>query len=307
MGIFKRHKTIPSPPDPHLPLTLDQAARLRELVRTTFAESGLEVTVHADHMEDDSGRKLGLWNLAALCNDAPENQWPELVRRHVAALVDPEDIEGLSEEELTLGVHLRLVERAGFPDPSWHPRAVPVGDDLLAILSVDLPDTVSTPREEYWDERGGLDRWRLTGRANLLAVALSDDLEHQRLQPEDGAGGFDVVMGDSFFTGSTALVVDHLVRRFNPGVDASQGLLVGAPFRHQMAWRVLDGTPDSAAALNNLFRFSMLGFSDAPGPLSPNLFWVRGDDWRQVTRIEADQAHVDVDEELALALGISGA
>src|SRR5689334_1335096 len=150
MGIFKRVKPTMSPPDPHLPLTVDQAARLRELVRTAFAEAGLEVAVHVDHMEDDSGRKLGLWNLAALCNDAPARDWPDLVRRHVAALISPEDVEDLSEDELTMGVHLRLVERAGFPDPSWHPHAVAVGEDLLAILSVDLPETVSTPREDYW-------------------------------------------------------------------------------------------------------------------------------------------------------------
>ncbi len=305
MGIFHRSKPA-SPPDDHLPLTVDQAARLRELVRTMLAETGLEVVVHADHMEDDSGRRLGLWNLAALCNEAPEREWRDLVGRHVAALTDPEDLDDLDEEVLTTGVHLRLVERAGFPDPTWHPRSVPVGADLLAVLSIDLPDTVSTPREDYWDGRGGLDRWWATGRANLLAVALSDDIEHQRLSQEDGTGAFDVVLGDSFFTASTALVVDHLVRRFDPEADASRGVLVGAPFRHQVAWRVLDGTPDSAAALNNLFRFAMLGFSDAPGPLSPNLFWVRGDEWRQVTRIEDDQAHVDVDDELAAALGISG-
>lgn len=305
MGLFKRSKPTPRP-DKHLPLTVDQAARLRELARTMLAESGLEVVVHADHMEDASGRRLGLWNLAALCKDAPETQWRDLVARHVRALVDPEDIEDLTDEELRSGVHLRLAERAGFPDTSWHPRATAVGDHLVAVLSVDRPDTVSTPREDYWDERGGLLQWRTTGRANLIAVALSDDLEHQSVVVPEGTGGFDVVMGESFFTASTALVVDHLVRRFTPGTDVSRGLLVTAPFRHQVAWRVLDGTPDSAVALNHLFQFAMLGFSESPGPLSPHLFWVRGDDWRQVTRIDGDEAHVDIDEELALALGTSG-
>ena len=312
MRLFKRSKPA-SPPDDHLPLTQHQASTLRTLVRTSFAEEGLEVVVHADHLEDDTGRKLGLWNLAALCKDEPERTWPELVRRHVAALAAPEDVEDLSDEALRTGVHLRLVERLGFPDPTSHPRALPVGDDLLAVLSVDLPDTVTTPREDYWDERGGLDGWLGTGRANLLAVAVSDDLEHQRVGPPDGEGMFDVVVGDSFFTASTALLVDHLVRRFGPdqGLDAAAepsplGVLVAVPFRHQVAWRVLDGTPDSAHALTNLFRFAMLGYGDAPGPLSPHVFWVRGDDWCQVTRIEGDQARVDVDDELARALGMQG-
>ncbi len=312
MGLFKRSKPA-SPPDEHLPLTQEQAVALRALVRTAFAEEGLEVVVYADHLEDDTGRKLGLWNIAALCKDEPERAWPDLVRRHVAALAAPEDVEDLSDADLRTGVHLRLVERAGFPDPTWHPNAVAFGEDLLAVLSVDLPETVTTPREDYWTDRGGLDSWMGTGRANLLAVALSDELEHQVIGPPDGDGAFDVVTGDSFFTGSTALMVDHLVRRFGPipdDLDAAVqgsplGVLVAAPFRHQVAWKVLDGTQDGALALNNLFRFAMLGYADAPGPLSPHVYWVRGDDWRQVTHIVGDQARVDVDEELARALGVA--
>ena len=304
MGLFKRDKAS-SPPDDHLPLSVEQAARLRDLVRTTFAETGLEVVVHPDHVEDASGRKLGLWNLAALCRDTPEREWRDLVHRHVTTLTDPDDLDDLDEEALTCGVHLRLVERAGFPDPSWHPTAIEIGEDLLGVLSIDLPDTVSTPKEDYWDGHGGLERWRATGRANLIAVALSDDLDHQRVSA-DGTGAFDVVVGDSFFTGSTALVVDHLVRRWSPEPDASRGVLVVAPFRHQVAWRVLDGTPDSAVALNNLFGFAMLGFSDAPGPLSPNVHWVRDGAWRQVTHLVDGEARVDVDEELAAALGVAG-
>src|SRR5690349_10370489 len=180
MGLFRKSRPT-SRPDSHLPLTVAEAARLRELVRTMLAEAGLEVAVHADHMETADGRKLGLWNLAALCKDAPEREWRDLVARHVRALVDPEDIEDLTEEDLRAGVHLRLAERAGFPDGSWHPRATPVGDDLVAVLSVDRPETVSTPREDYWEERGGLDQWRTTGRANLIAVALSEGLEHQQV------------------------------------------------------------------------------------------------------------------------------
>lgn len=314
MGLFKRSKPV-SPPDEHLPLTQEQAAKLRALVRTAFAEAGLEVVVHADHLEDDTGRKLGLWNLAALCKDEPEREWPELVRRHVAALAEPDDVEELSDETLRIGVHLRLVERAGFPDPTWHPHALALGDDLLAVLSVDLPETVTTPREDYWTDRGGLESWLSTGRANLLAVALSDDLEHQHIGSDDGeGGGFDVVMGDSFFTGSTALLVEHLVRRFGPAPDLDTpvgnsplGVLVVAPFRHQVAWKVLDGTVDGAHALSNLFRFAMMAYGDAPGPLSPHVYWVRGDDWRQITHIEGDQARVDVDDELALALGMGSA
>jgi hypothetical protein len=304
MGLFKRPRPV-SGPDPDLPLTTDGAATLRMLVRTAFAEAGVEVTLLPDHVLDDQGRQFGLWNLAAGCKTLPEAEWPEAVRRHVATLVRPSrDLDAMADADLETCTYLRLVERAGLPDPGWHPSALPIGADMVGVLSVDLPDEVSTPREDSWADRGGLDRWRRTGRANLLALLMGDELEHQRIEVPDG-GAFDVAMGESFFTASTALLTDELVRRFDPTAQAPHGVLVATPFRHQVAWRVIDGTTDSALALNNLFRFAMLGFADAPGPLSQNVHWVRGGDWMPVTSVVDGQPQVHVNDELAALLGRS--
>jgi hypothetical protein len=84
---------------------------------------------------------------------------------------------------------------------------------------------------------------------------------------------------------------------------APHGVFVATPFRHQVAWRVLDGTPDSALALNHLFNFAMRGFADSPGPLSQNVYWVRGGEWTPVTAVVDGQPQVHVGEELARALG----
>jgi hypothetical protein len=303
---FKRSRPDPTP-DGDLPLTVEQAGRLRTLVRTAFAEVGVEVVVHPDHVVDDQGRQFGLWNLAALCNDTAERQWPSMVRAHVSRLGEPESVEAMSDADLEQAVVLRLVESAGLPDPAWHPSALRLGDDLTSLLSVDLPHTVSTPQEAFWTGRGGLERWWGIGRANLLSLLISDELEHQRISPSDGRGAFDVVIGESFFTASTALLSEHLLRRFAPEADASRGMLVVVPFRHQVAFRVLDGTEDGVLALNNLVRFAMLGFREAPGPLSPNVFWVRDGRWRQVSWIVDGQPRVEIDEDLAAALGAPGA
>lgn len=304
MALFRKNKPEPTP-DGDLPLTTDQAAKLRRLVQQAFAEAGVEVSALADHVVDADGRQFGLWNIAALCNDEPERGWPDLVGKHVATLVAPwTDVEQLDEATLSASTYLRVVERAGLPNPDWYPSARAIGEDAITILAIDLPDTVSTPQEKFWAERGGVDKWVATGRANLRALAISDEIDHQRLDA-GGQGGFEVVMGDSLFTGSTALLIEDLARRFVPGADLGRGVLVVVPFRHQLAFRVIDGTPDSAHALNNLYRFAMLGFSDAPGPVSPNVFWVREGAWEQLSREVDGQPRIEVGPELAEALGMT--
>lgn len=305
MGLFRRRSEPQGAPrDPDLPLDVDRAARLRALVRTTFAERGAEVLVASDHVTDDQGTKFGLWNLAALCAEEPERAWPELVRRHVGHLTAPQpDLADLDEAELVASTYFRLIETAGVPHPDWHPGALRLGEALMAVLSVDRPDTVITPRERDWDARGGLERWRATGTANLRVLLASDELTRQRMAHGQEGGDFDVLLGDSFFTGSLALLAEEVVQRFAPGTDVSRGVLVAAPFRHQLAWRVVDG-PDAAVALTHLFRFAMLGVTDAPGPLSPHVYWVRGGEWRQVTDVSGEQPAVVVDDDLAAALGM---
>lgn len=303
MRLFGRKRPA-SPPDPELPLSTSDAVRLRRLVRTSFAEAGREVTVYAAHVEDDAGARFGLWNLAALCQGQPAADWPRLVRDHVRLLVVPSpSLDDLSDAELRAAVHLRLVEAGGVSDPTWHPSARRLGADLLAVLSVDLPETVATPPERDWERRGGLAHWQEIGTANLRALLVSDDLVHERVRPDPRGGEFDLVRGDSFFVGSLSLLLPEVVQRFTPGLDLRRGVLVAAPFRHQLAWRVVDGR-DAALALDHLSHLALAGFADAPGPLSPHVHWVCDGVWQQVTRLVDDRPEVVLSPELSAALGV---
>jgi len=312
MGIFRRKKkadaSVGSAPDPDLPLEVAQAQRLRSMVRQVFAESGREVSVYADHVVDDQGVELGLWNLAATVRHLPPPDWEEAVRAHVA-IIDRSPIAGganelddLDERELTVATYARVVEHGSMPG-EWHTGVGRPAEGLATVLAVDLPELVSTPASSWWEERGGERRWLATGLANLRALAISDELEHERLELDSGAS-FEVVMGDSFFTASTGLVVDHLSRRF-VGVDPGElGALVAMPFRHQVAFRLLEPGIETVLSLHHLFGFAQRGYAEGAGPVSPHVFWVRGGQWQQVTRVDGDQAAVVVDDELGEALGI---
>jgi hypothetical protein len=147
-------------------------------------------------------------------------------------------------------VHLRFARRDLIPAQDAHPHARRIGDDLVVLLSVKQGDQVCTPPEETWDARGGLD----------------------------------LVESDLFFTSSTALVADWLLRRFTPTVDASGGLLVVVPNRLQVAWRpVPEGTALPGEAVEDLAELAARSWSAAPGPMSREVFWVQGDEWAQVT------------------------
>jgi hypothetical protein len=66
-----------------------EAALFRGRVRATFAELGLEVTVYADHVIDDKGRRFGLGNLAAVCHQDRRGPrvWPGMIDRHIGLVV----------------------------------------------------------------------------------------------------------------------------------------------------------------------------------------------------------------------------
>ncbi len=290
--------------DEWLPLPTGQAGAFRSAVQAEFARHGRQVTMEADRAVDEDGTTYGLWNVAAMCRNADVGEWSDIIARHIAVVSatfeDP--METLTEDELRAAVHYRLVEASTVADPSLQPSAPRIGDDLLAVLSVDLPTTIVTPEENAWTERGGLERWRGFGTDNLRALMASGQIEHEHVRMEDG-GDFHLAAGDSFYSSSIALVVDEVVRRFEfAGTRTDRGVLVVVPFRHMMAWCVVDG-PVSALALNTMFVWAQARFADSPGPLSPHVYWVRDGAWQQVTRIVDGRPEVVVDAALNDALG----
>lgn len=302
MGLFRRRRP-PDPPDEALTfMTEAQATLLRTLVRDVFAETGREVVVYADHVVDDSGGQFGLWNLGALCAHEPTSQWRRIVEGHVRRITSEQpDLDALSDDQFRSALYLRLVEANSLPDRGFYPYARDIGEHLVELLSVDMPEMITTPPEEALLRRGDIALLKAHGLENLRGVLQQPEVEVQHIQ-EHGAGRFSVATGESFFTASLSLILPEAMAHFTDERDLGRGVLLVVPFRHQLAYHVIDGT-EGAAALNNLFRWAMLGFGDAPGPLSPHVYWVRGSHWEQITRFDEEgRPCIDVSEELAEAL-----
>src|SRR4051794_35933590 len=75
-------------------------------------------------------------------------EWSHVVRQRFATLLDPVMPEDLSDDDLALGVQWRVMHRGQVPSREAHPSALPVGDDLLALLSVRTGARISTPSED---------------------------------------------------------------------------------------------------------------------------------------------------------------
>ncbi|MDR2984882.1 MAG: hypothetical protein LBV34_08575 [Nocardiopsaceae bacterium] len=285
--------------DGHLTfLTPDEADLVRSLVREAFAEHGREVTVFADHVQDDQGAQFGLWNVAAACRNEPRGQaaWARVVANHVRRVLDTteEDVfEGLTADQVAARTYARLLSADSVPEPGWFSYAREIAPGLLEVLAFDLPETVVMLSDETVARFGGAVALREAGLANLRALPV----EHQEQISVPDGGHFQVLLGESAYTASRVLVMSELLAQMFGPVTAPYGVLAAVPNRSQAVLHVIrDET--FVLSINHMTRFALAGASDSPGPLSPNVYWWRADTWQQVSYFDNEKITVRLDNEL---------
>ena len=275
-------------PDETFPFfTIEQAATFRTLVRDAFGAAGLEVAAYADHVVDSDGITYGLGNVAASCrnDERGEAAWPEITREHAAriteAMREPSPFETMSQSDLLAATYPRLMRTTEASTiPTSYAR--PVADGIVEVLNLDLPTTVATWNDQHVADHGPLEDLRRAGMVNLAGVPLE---QHETISHQGAS--FEVVMGDSMFVATTALILDDVVRRHDPAGIGPDGAFVVMPFRHQMAWHVLrDST--AVLAVQLMTRFAQAGFSDAVGALSPDAYWWQDGRLERITFPEDD-------------------
>lgn len=279
MGLFRREpKRDPrdAARDPAFEfLSADEGRRVRGLTREAFAERGLEVTVFAEHVADSANRQYNLYNLAASCHNDERGRraWESLIRDHVDKLVRameaPSAVETLPADELWARLYPRLTAADNLPnDPAFGYATVPA-PGLRQVLALDLPDTVQTLPGDALAQLGDLAELRLRAMNNLRALPIED---HDIVKQGDGAK-FRLVTGASFFTSSRVLVLDELAERVGDTIGP-YGALVAMPFRHLLAFHPIEGA-DVLPSLNALATFAAFRYEEAPGPVSPYVYWWR--------------------------------
>ena len=303
-------QTPPPDPDPVLPvLSREDAARLVALTRHTFAEHGRETVPDGQGALVGQGHVHGLSNLAATVSLVPRREWPGLVRRHVATMLQAHETEEPADLDAArdlLLVKLRAAAEIPSPRPLYAPEVLP---GVLAVAALDYPTHVSELlSDERVDELGGWEAVREVAWSNLrrLPAPARQDLHGD---PDRQDGTVHVLTSEDFFGASRLLLLDELLAGL--GVERpAHGVLLVVPNRHLLAVHVLRG-PGVVAAVDVLVRLAAGEHAGRPGPVSPHVYFRAADGrTQQVTRVQDDgTTAVQVEGALAeafTALGLLG-
>ncbi len=151
---------------------------------------------------------------------------------------------------------------------------VEVADDLVAVLSLDLPTTVQAVQPADVGATG-LSEDELWQRA----VEQLDDGEAIERAALDEDGLVEVLVSESHFLASQVLALEELV-----GALPEHGALVALPHRHMLALHPIRDTT-VLDAVGVMAPFTVEQFEEGPGSLSPHLYWWHRDG---LERIEVD-------------------
>lgn len=288
MGWFSRRGGGRSGPDEALPfLDVGQAAELRSLVARAFAERGLEVTVHPDHVVDSAGGVYGLWNVATACHhdERGRSAWPDVVADHVRRVLtelDTDPFAELTAEDVADRTYLRLWDEASLPDRHGYPHRE-FAPGVVELLALDLPESVAIFTREHARRHGGFGTLREHAVRNLGRLPV-DELE--RVEGPRGSV-FHLLGGESVYTAGLAVLLPDLSTRLLGETPGPYGWLLSVPHRHQLAWHpVRDSTV--FGAVEGLATFAALGYEDAAGPVSPHVYWSDGHGYHRLTRHDDD-------------------
>lgn len=229
--------------------------------------------------DDGTDLRIDLQTLATLCRDRERDAWPELVLAHLGPLLEPDPMVQLEQrpEALRAAVRVRLYPAATLDEEHVDPPARRVADGLREVVVVDTPDTVLVVDADRFGSLGLSTRqlFRL-GRDNLRAY---EPIDLQRRT--DGPVELLVAEGDSFFTATWALLLDEVVDL------PPDGALVIVPSRHAVLAHPLHDA-DAVRAVQVLLAVAHRHHGEAPGHLSPDLYWFHDGGLHLLPAVEQD-------------------
>jgi hypothetical protein len=240
-----------------------------EVVRAELGARGEPFELHEAYARVQDA-DLPLLPMAQRCAGVPREVWRETVRKELEERLAIEklgrELDALRGDFAKARPSLKLrMQRA----ETLGPNAVSarLAGDLHAVLVLDLPSFITPVRP------ADLASWeRPAGQLVTLALENVKAQEHVELKPTEVAGTrVFAVSGQSAFVASLALAVDELL-----GAPTPFGSLVAVPSAHILLCHAI-ADKRSLQALEAMAAGALHAYESGPSPLSPDLFWKRGD------------------------------
>lgn len=211
---------------------------------------------------------LGLLNLAQLCLQLRQEEWPACVRAHFDNCLSTDQamagVDTMSVEEARVALRVRLMSDEVIAATQGMAIHRPWAGDLVCALALDLPTTVTTVDPKAV-ERWGLPVEELfrTGERNVLAEGL---IEAKRINGPKGEHLY-YLAADTFFVSAHALFLERYL-----GTPSEHGALVAVPTRHVLLFHhIADMTV--VPTIQWLITTAMNLHEKGPGSLSFQLYW----------------------------------
>lgn len=245
-----------------------------DAVRADLEGRGIEFRIDDGivHIPRESGgNRMGLKNLAQRCHAAAKpSEWAAIIAGHfdttLGGFSEMEALDTRLENFEAMKDHLKLrVYPRSMLDNLPEAKLVwwSVTDDLIAVLTVDLPTSVVTVSEEV---RG---HWTVDDDA-LFELARDNVARFDPPTVEDLDAGEGIALralfGDSFFIASHLMHLAHFVD------PPPHGLLFSVPHRHTLLLhRIVDAKV--VLAINAMLGMTQQMHIEGPGSLSNQLYW----------------------------------
>jgi len=240
-----------------------------EAVRQELSKGEKPFEVH------DAFARIGDWELPLLplaerCAGAPRSRWAAILREDLEARFAQEklgrELDSLRGDYARARGALKLrVQRTATLGPGAISAAI--AGDLHAVLVLDLPGFVTPVRA------ADLTAWERPAQ-DLVAVALENVKTKERVEispMEISTARLFAVTGASVFVATLGLAAEDLL-----GVGSPFGALVAMPSAHiVLCHSIADAR--SLRVLHAMAAGALQAYEGGPSPLSPDLFWKRGD------------------------------
>jgi hypothetical protein len=234
---------------------------------------------------EDGPVELGLANVAQMSHAAEPADREGLVREHFTRLVrlhEAPSSEDQPYEVVAPLLKIRVWAREDLP-PDFPLVSRPVGEDLLAVLSIDWPEQVTTvhaDQAEAWGRPAG-ELWERAAEQ----TRADPDMDVERHAPDEGLP-VTTCTGDSFFASSRALWPDELLGATPP----PGGVLVAFPNRHLAVVCAVEDL-GVVPTISWLASFVHDRWVEGPGSISRDLHWWRDGAWEH-QRVEVEDGTV---------------